>query len=77
MSKGYRTLADVLEEQTRGERVGKKKVIIVRKNKSPKNIFYLQALGIAFNHMDYENAKKFVDAMNYNELKTFVNDWLN
>lgn len=73
----YKTLADVLNEQARGERVGKRKVIIVKGNKTPKNIFYLQALGIAFNHMNYESAKEFVDKMNYSELKTFVNDWLN
>ena len=77
MSKGYKTLADVLEEQARGERVGKKRIIIVKGNKTTKNIFYLQALGIAFNHMDYESAKDFVNAMSYSELKTFVNDWLN
>ena len=91
MSKAYKTLADVLEEQERGERIGKKKVVIVnntmsimkseRKNvreprsKKPKNIFYLQALNIAFDHMDYRTAKRFVNTMDKDQLKNFVEDW--
>lgn len=83
MSKKYKTLADVLEEQERGERNGKKKVVIVSntsvvsvtktvRKRRPKNIFYMQALGIAFNHMDYGTAKRFVNAMSSTELKEFV-----
>ena len=86
LSKKYKTLADVLEEQERGERNGKKKVVIVSsesivsvtktiRKRRPKNIFYMQALGIAFNHMDYGMAKKFVNAMSDTELKEFVENF--
>lgn len=85
MRKTYETLEDVLRKQERGERIGKKKVVIVSnttvatkvKPKVPKNIFYLQALNIAFNHLDYDTAKSFVNTMSKEELKNFVNDWLN
>ena len=74
-----KTLFEILEEQKLGQ--SNKKVIVVSKKGiySPsKTIMYMKALNIAYDYMDFDTAKRYIETLDYKGLEEIVNrTWQN